>query len=147
SRDRIGQISGYRHWLEDLLGGTVQGMWMRERVWEQSLTRDLVDAGVKYTVLDDFHFRHAGLAEDQHFAQYLTEGHGRVFTICPGSARLRYLIPFREPHGTSDYLRGAAQQPPGAVVVLGDDGEKSGVWPATKRHVYDNGWLRRFFDL
>lgn len=147
SRDRIGQISGYRHWLEDLLGGTVQGMWMPERVWEQSLTRDLVDAGVKYTVLDDFHFRNAGLAEDQLFGHYLTEDDGRVFTIFPGSERLRYLIPFREPHETIDYLRGVAQQHPGAVVVFGDDGEKFGVWPDTKRHVYDNGWLRRFFDL
>ena len=35
---------------------TVRGMWMPERVWEQSLTSDLVDAGIKYTILDDFHF-------------------------------------------------------------------------------------------
>ncbi len=29
-----------------------------------------------------------------------------------------------------------------AVVVFGDDGEKFGTWPDTKKHVYDDGWLR-----
>ncbi len=32
------------------------------------------------------------------------------------------------------------------MVVFGDDGEKFGVWPETKKHVYDDGWLVRFFD-
>ncbi|HEX3726003.1 MAG TPA: alpha-amylase/4-alpha-glucanotransferase domain-containing protein, partial [Pirellulales bacterium] len=36
---------------------------------------------------------------------------------------------------------------PGAVVVFGDDGEKFGAWPETKKHVYEDGWLTRFFDL
>src|SRR4029077_20727089 len=36
---------------------------------------------------------------------------------------------------------------PNAVVTFGDDGEKFGTWPETKKHVYDNGWLRRVFDL
>ena len=29
---------------------------MPERVWEQSLTSDLCEAGIAYTLLDDFHF-------------------------------------------------------------------------------------------
>jgi alpha-amylase/alpha-mannosidase (GH57 family) len=65
SRDRVGQITQYTQWLESRLGGQVQGMWMPERVWEQNLTRDLAVAGMKYTVLDDFHFRNAGLSDDQ----------------------------------------------------------------------------------
>jgi alpha-amylase len=32
------------------------------------------------------------------------------------------------------------------VVVFGDDGEKFGTWPGTKKHVYADGWLARFFD-
>ena len=32
------------------------------------------------------------------------------------------------------------------MVVFGDDGEKFGTWPETKKHVYENGWLERFFD-
>jgi alpha-amylase len=147
ARDRIGQISGYRRWLEDRLGGSVQGMWVPERVWEQSLTRDLVDAGARYTVLDDFHFKNAGLAEERLFSCYLTEDEGRVFAIFPGSERLRYLIPFRDPPETIHYLRNVAEQHPGAVIVCGDDGEKFGIWPETNKHCYHDGWLRRFFDL
>ena len=146
ARDRIGQITSYTNWLEGRLGGNVQGMWMPERVWEQSLTRDLVDAGMKYTVLDDYHFRNAGLRHEQLDGYYVTEDDGRVLSIFPGSERLRYTIPFAAPHESVDHLRMIAERRPGSVVVFGDDGEKFGTWPETKQHVYDNGWLRQFFD-
>ena len=122
-------------------------MWMPERVWEQSMTSDLVDAGISYTMLDDFHFKNAGLAEDQLHGYYLTEDDGRLLTVFPDSEPLRYMIPFRPPQETIDYLGQVAASHPGAVVVFGDDGEKFGAWPETKKHVYDDGWLRRFFDL
>jgi 4-alpha-glucanotransferase len=32
------------------------------------------------------------------------------------------------------------------VVTFGDDGEKFGTWPGTKKHVYQEGWIHRFFD-
>jgi alpha-amylase len=146
SRDRIGQIQSYTQWLESRLGAHVQGMWMPERVWEQSLTADLAAAGMKYTVLDDFHFKSAGLVEEDLHGYYLTEDDGRVLSVFPGSEPLRYYIPFQDPQRTIDYLRGIADRVPEAVVVFGDDGEKFGTWPETKKHVYDNGWLRRFFD-
>lgn len=146
SRDRVGQISRYAEWLSNRFATTVGGMWMPERVWEQSLTSDLVDAGVQYTLLDDFHFKNAGLDEDQLHGYYITEDDTRLLAILPGSERLRYLIPFRDPEETIAYLRQIAGQQPGAVCVFGDDGEKFGSWPGTKKHVYENGWLRRFFD-
>lgn len=146
SRDRVGQITAYSQWLQTRLGATVQGIWMPERVWEQSLTADLAAAGIKYTVLDDFHFKNAGLAEEQLFGYYLTEDDGRLLSVFPGSEPLRYTIPFQAPQATIDYLRGIAERRTGAVVVFGDDGEKFGVWPETKRHVYENGWLKQFFD-
>ncbi len=144
--DRIGQIQTYSHWLESRLGGRVRGMWIPERVWEQSLTRDIAAAGIEYTVLDDFHFKNAGLVEGQLTAHYLTEDEGRLLSVFPGSERLRYLIPFRDPHETIDYLRRVADEHPGGVMVFGDDGEKFGTWPETKKHVYDDGWLTRLFD-
>jgi 4-alpha-glucanotransferase len=146
SRDRVGQITAYTQWLQSRLGARVQGMWMPERVWEQSLTADLAAAGMKYTVLDDFHFKNAGLTDEQLYGYYLTEDDGRVVSIFPGSEPLRYTIPFQQPQATIDYLRGVAERRAGAVVVFGDDGEKFGVWPDTKKHVYDHGWLRQFFD-
>ncbi len=146
SRDRIGQIRGYSRWLEDRLGATVRGMWIPERVWEQSFTSDLATAGIRYTVLDDFHFKNAGLAESELHGGYLTEDDGHLLTIYPGSEPLRYAIPFADPQKTIDHLAGVAEQHPGAVVVFGDDGEKFGTWPETKKHVYTDGWLERFFD-
>lgn len=145
-RDRIGQIRSYADWLEKRFGTRPQGIWVPERVWEQSLTSDVARAGVKYTLLDDCHFRNAGLTDDKLLGQFVTEDDGRVLSIFPGSERLRYLIPFREPHETIDYLRHIADQFPNSVAVFGDDGEKLGTWPETNQHVYGNGWLRRFFD-
>ncbi len=146
SRDRIGQIQRYTQWLESRLDADVQGMWVPERVWEQSLTSDVVEAGINYTILDDFHFKNAGLSSEQLHGYYLTEDNGCMLNVFPGSEHLRYLIPFSSPHETVDYLRGIAQQYANTVVVFGDDGEKFGTWPDTKQHVYEEGWLRSFFE-
>lgn len=146
SRDRVGQISTYTQWLEQRLGTSVHGMWVPERVWEQSMTSDLVRAGIQYTVLDDFHFKNAGLVTDQLHGYYVTEDDGHVLNVFPGSEQLRYSIPFQSPHETINYLKSVAESHPGSIVVFGDDGEKFGTWPGTKEHVYDHGWLRQFFD-
>ncbi len=147
SRDRIGQIERYRQWLHQRLGADVQGMWMPERVWEQPLVKDLVAAGVNYTLLDDFHFKCAGLRPDELHGYYLTEDEGSLLRVFPGSERLRYLIPFASPEETIEYLRQFAERHPESVIVFADDGEKLGAWPGTREHVYDRGWLRRFFEL
>lgn len=145
-RDRTGQIQSYGSWLQRNLGAAPAGMWTPERVWESSMTSDVVDAGVRYTVLDDFHFRAAGLRDHQLTGYYLTEDDGRVLKIFPGSEHLRYTIPFRPASESIDYCRQIAEQSPGAVLTFGDDGEKFGTWPDTKSHVYEQGWLRSFFD-
>ena len=147
SRDRIGQIERFREWLTRRLGCDIQGIWIPERVWEQSMTRDLADAGVGYTLLDDYHFKNAGLTEDQLTGYYLTEDDGRTLRVIPGSEPLRYMIPFQPPEETIAYLGRISEKHPGSFVAFGDDGEKFGSWPETKQHVYHNGWLRHFFDL
>jgi hypothetical protein len=145
-RDRIGQIRSYTRWLQTRLGATIRGMWISERVWEPSYARDLVDAGIEYTLLDDFHFKSAGLPEEKLTGHFVTEDEGRLLSIFPGSERLRYLIPFADPQQSIDYLAERAEAHPATVVVFGDDGEKFGTWPGTKKHVYQDGWLERFFD-
>ncbi len=145
-RDRIGQIRAYSRFLEQTFGCNVRGMWVPERVWEQTFTGDITDAGIEYTIVDDFHFRGAGLAEDKLHGYYLTEDEGRLLKIFPGSEKLRYTIPFQNPQETIDYLRHIHETHPSPVVAFGDDGEKFGTWPGTKEHVYNDGWLRRFFD-
>ncbi|MFG0333169.1 MAG: alpha-amylase/4-alpha-glucanotransferase domain-containing protein, partial [Maioricimonas sp. JB049] len=146
-RDRIGQIRRYGEYLKNLFGKPVRGMWVPERVWETPFTSDIVDGGIEYTVVDDYHFRGAGLEPDQLHGYYLTEDEGRVLKMFPGSEPLRYTIPFQEPHVTIDHLRDIAERFSNPVAVFGDDGEKFGAWPGTHDHVYRDGWLRRFFDL
>ncbi|MBN2025013.1 MAG: DUF1926 domain-containing protein [Pirellulales bacterium] len=145
SRDRVGQILRYTEWLRKRLGAAVRGMWMPERIWEQTYVRDLVEAGIEYTILDDFHFKNAGLKESQLVGHFITEDDGRVMLVFPGSERLRYLIPFASPDQTIEHLRRFAQEHADAVVVFGDDGEKFGTWPGTHKHVYEDGWLEWFF--
>ena len=146
-RDRVGQIRAYSDYLEELLGARPKGAWVPERVWEQHLVSALVDAGVDYTVLDDFHFERAGLTPDELLGYYLTEDEGNLLKIFPGSERLRYMIPFWEPHASYEFLHKLSVEHPGATVVCADDGEKFGSWPKTYDHVFTNGWLRRFCDM
>jgi len=146
-RDRVGQVRTYSAYLEGLLGTRVRGMWVPERVWEQTLIPDLAAAGIDYTVLDDYHFKQAGLEEDQLFSYYVSEDSGRLLRIFPGSEHMRYLIPFRNPEETAAYFGEVAGRNPDAVIVFADDGEKLGSWPETYKHCYQDGWLRRFLDV
>ncbi|MEM6469779.1 MAG: alpha-amylase/4-alpha-glucanotransferase domain-containing protein [Planctomycetota bacterium] len=146
SRDRIGQIEAYSTWLERNLGARPNGMWMPERVWESPLTRDVVDAGINYTVLDDYHFRASGMPNERLTGYFITEDDGRLLRVFPGSEHLRYTIPFQPVQATIDHCRQVAERSPGAVLTFGDDGEKFGTWPDTKQHVYGRGWLRSFFE-
>ncbi len=146
ARDRREQIRRFSKRLEERFDTSVRGMWVPERVWEASLVSDLARAGIKYTVLDDFHFRCAGLAHDGLQGDYVSEDQGHTLRIFPGSEQLRYTIPFKEPAQTIQYLQEIATARPGSTIVFADDGEKFGTWPDTKEHVYDNGWLREFLD-
>lgn len=145
-RDRVGQIKQFSTWLEERLCSKINGMWMPERVWESCLTESLADAGIRYTILDDYHFRRAGLKNEDLTGYFVAEDEGRTVAVFPGSEHLRYLIPFSEPDETVRHCRSLAERCPGSVVVFGDDGEKFGTWPNTKQHVYQDGWLERFFQ-
>jgi len=145
TRDRVGQIEVFSKWLEKHVCPKINGMWVPERVWESNLASSIADAGIRYTVLDDYHFRRAGLQNDQLYGDYIVEDEGRILRIFPGSEKLRYLIPFSKPKEVIDYCREVAQKQPGGVLVFGDDGEKFGTWPNTKKHVYEDGWLKNFF--
>ncbi|HOI45220.1 MAG TPA: DUF1926 domain-containing protein, partial [Candidatus Aminicenantes bacterium] len=59
--------------------------------------------------------------------------------------KLRYLIPFR----SLDEIRAhfAKIESLGGSAILGDDGEKFGLWPGTHDWVYAKGWLRKFLEF
>ena len=146
-RDRVGQIQDYSRWIDDNLNTNVAGMWTPERVWEPHFTSDIARAGIRYTVLDDYHFHAAGWPAEDLTGYFITEEDGRLLRVFPGSEKLRYLIPFRPVEEAIQYIREVSERQPGSVLVFGDDGEKFGTWPDTRQHVYEGGWLKRFFDV
>ena len=120
---------------------------MPERVWEQSLTSDLADAGVRYTLLDDFHFKNAGLGEDELHGYYITEDDGQAARRVPGQRAAA--VPDSVPRAGGDDRLPARRSPSSSRARSSSSAttaRSSAVWPGTKEHVYDNGWLRRFFD-
>ncbi|HGY57106.1 MAG TPA: DUF1926 domain-containing protein [Caldithrix abyssi] len=145
--DRLGQIKKLTSAVKETFGYEARGMWLAERIWEPTLPSTLDEAGVEYTILDDTHFKYAGLRDEDLNGYYLTEDLCNTVRLFPISKRLRYTIPFEEPQATIDHLRGLASEDGRFIVVFADDGEKFGVWPNTYDHVYTNGWLDRFFSV
>ncbi len=145
-RDRVGQIKRYTTYLETKFRCKVRGMWVPERVWEQHLAKTFAAADMEYTVLDDSHFKYAGLEDQQLLGYYVTEDQGKTLKIFPGSELLRYYIPFEEPAKCIEYFRSCATEAGDVTIVYADDGEKFGVWPKTYDHVYKDGWLERFIN-
>ncbi|NLE74928.1 MAG: DUF1926 domain-containing protein [Actinobacteria bacterium] len=160
SCDRAAQLNRMQTYLEQRIGVRPQGAWIPERVWEPQLARDLAEAGLQYTVLDDTQFEAAAVQPAIDAAYYTTEDQGYGVDLFPISRRLRYLIPFSEPSATRDFLReifvehqrqrrlGAiSPDAPPPLVLCEDDGEKFGAWPQTYEHVYQQRWLDRFLAL
>lgn len=144
--DKVGQIRKLTAFVKEHTGYEATGMWLAERVWEPQLVSAMAKAGVRYTVLDDSHFRSTGIEEKDTHGYFYTEDQGQIVAAFPISEHLRYTIPFMEPDATINYLREVATADGQATVVMADDGEKFGVWPNTYKHCYEGGWLERFFS-
>ncbi len=144
--DRLSQIQRARRYVKRRFGYDARGLWLTERVYESELLPALLKAGIRYVVVDDYHFLQTGLTEDQLHGYYLTEHEGRPLAIFPISERLRYLIPFRPLDEVMDFLRHLYEAGAQAAVIF-DDGEKFGLWPGTHEWVYGKtGWLRQFLE-
>ncbi|MEO5931219.1 MAG: alpha-amylase/4-alpha-glucanotransferase domain-containing protein [Candidatus Kapaibacterium sp.] len=146
-RDRIAQIEKLNRRITAEFGVSPAGMWLAERVWEPSLPSTLNRAGLRYTILDDTHFKSAGLRDDDLTGYFLTEDQGKPLAVLPIDQRLRYTIPFEAPEATIAYLKELDRDGEDRVVVFADDGEKFGVWPETYHTVYEQGWLEKFCSL
>jgi hypothetical protein len=138
--DRLGQIRMMNDYLREHFGQQPRGLWLTERVWEPHLPKSLAAAGIEYTLLDEEHFHYAGIRDLA--TTYVTEEEGRSLRIFPIGKELRYLIPFHGLEKIEAALEGIRSS--GGAAILGDDGEKFGVWPGTHKWVYDEGWLEKF---
>lgn len=142
-RDAVGQLLRMNDYLQKRFKKTPRGFWLAERVWEPKLPRLAADADLLYTVTDDTHFSMAGMAEEDIRDFYVTEEEGRLLYVFPIQKELRYLVPFKEPHETLEFLKKKAGGQK-TVITFADDGEKFGMWPGTYQWVYKDGWLERF---
>ncbi len=144
--DRLGQIEKMTHVLREEIGANPTGMWLAERVWEPQLPTSLREANVEWTIVDDTHFKMSGLSDDQLTGYYLTEDQGNALKVFATSKRLRYIIPWASVDEVMAELADAAGDDPTKVAVMGDDGEKFGVWPGTYDYCWTHGWMDRFFE-
>jgi len=143
--DKIGQIQKLSQFIKEEFNADPVGMWLAERVWEPHLPKPIAEAAVKYTIVDDSHFKYSGLTEKELLGYFVTEEQGYILNLFSSSKFLRYSIPFKEPEETIKYFRKIASEDGNHLIVYGDDGEKFGVWPETYKHCYKDRWIERFF--
>ncbi len=142
-RDIQGQIEKLTRYLQQRFGVTPCGLWLAERVWEPHLAKPIARSGVEYTIVDDVHFLAAGLRDPELWSYFVTEDDGVALKVFPSRRQLRYLIPWHTPAEVLAYVRSFVGT--GATLLMGDDGEKFGLWPGTYAHCWERGWVEAFF--
>jgi hypothetical protein len=143
SQDRVAQIDLLSKSIKKQFKQTPEGLWLTERVWESSLIPDLKKAGIKYTVMDDYHFQCAGFDEEILDGYYMSEEGGEEIGLFPISKKLRYALPFLNVNSAIDAIKSYTREENSAAIIF-DDAEKFGMWPGTHEWVYKKGWLERF---
>ncbi len=143
--DRKEQILRHKDYLKKQFGVSPVGLWLTERVWEQALVEDLAKLGIKYVVVDDRHFLVSGFEKENLYGYFYTEAEGQRLAVFPIDETLRYAIPFWPVERLGRYLNDVAFRG-GRLAIYFDDGEKFGVWPGTKKWVYEEGWLESFLQ-
>jgi 4-alpha-glucanotransferase len=149
--DKIAQIRRLTERVQHDFGTHPTGMWIAERVWEPGLPRLIREAGIEWTILDDVHFKSAGLEDQDLYGYYATEDQSSVLKIYATSKTLRYTIPWRPVSETIEALRALATLDGNRIIVMGDDGEKFGSWPDTYAYSWGSdgsgrtGWVEEFF--
>lgn len=144
-RDRISQLEAMNARLERSFGLRPAGAWLTERVWESSVVPALVRTGVRYVLVDDYHFLCAGVPAEALDGHYATEEDGLRLDVFPISEALRYRLPFAPAADALGHLESLAAQGRAAAIHF-DDLEKFGIWPETNEWVYGRGWLAAFVE-
>jgi hypothetical protein len=143
--DKLGQIAKMADFVKQRFGTRPAGLWLAERVWEPYLAKILAEAGVEWTLIDDNAFKSLGLEDKDLFGCYITEEQGFTVKLFPISKQLRYSIPWHDVDQVIAYLDSEATDEGDRIAVLGDDGEKFGIWPGTYEHCWGKGWIDNFF--
>lgn len=144
-RDRLSQISALSDKIERLTGTRPRGAWLTERVWESAVASSLVEAGIHYVAVDDYHFLCTGMEATRLDSFHTTEEDGRALDLFPISEQARYRLPFSPAPEAVAWLEELARQGQRAAIYF-DDIEKLGIWPETYEWVYERGWLAAFIE-
>ncbi len=145
SSDRVAQIRKLSESVEKSFAQRPDGLWLTERVWESGIVPDIVKAGVKYAIVDDYHFISAGFDKEVLDGFFMSEEGGAEIALFPISQALRYAIPFKPVEGAIEAIKACTHSGGGAAVIF-DDAEKFGMWPGTNEWVHRKGWLRSFVE-
>ncbi|RKZ32523.1 4-alpha-glucanotransferase, partial [bacterium] len=144
TEDALAQINLANDFFEKEFGIKPSGIWLAERVWEPNLPSILAKAGVKYTMIDDYHLKSVGIIGKELFGYFTTDDRGNTITIFPINEKLRYTMPFSRVEETIEYLRNIADESGENLIISADDGEKYGFWPKTYKWVWKQGWMEKF---
>ena len=144
-RDRVTQIATLSDKIEKHFGVRPTGAWLTERVWESAVVPSLVETGIRYVAVDDYHFLCAGENAAQLDSFYTTEEDGQRLDLFPISEAARYRLPFSPAHETVSWMEDLARQGHRATIYF-DDIEKFGIWPETYEWVFEKGWLVQFVE-
>ena len=145
SADRVGQIKKLSNYIKKHFNQQPKGLWLTERVWDNSIIKDLKECGIKYVVVDDYHLLTSGVKTENHNGYFLTEDGGESIALFPINQALRYAIPFYSLEKTENILESFSNLDGKNAAIIFDDGEKFGIWPKTYETVYEKNWLRDFF--
>jgi alpha-amylase len=154
--DKLNQINLLKDYIKKVFNLDSYGFWLAERVWEPYLPKILEIARLNYILIDDFHLKANGLADEDTFYPYITEEQGSKVVVVPINKELRYLTPWKKPEESLKYLEQFPTEQGDRLITLIDDAEKMGVWPAGDRTTYDicfgkgydgTPWVPKFFEL
>ncbi|GAB4522451.1 MAG: DUF1926 domain-containing protein [Anaerolineae bacterium] len=146
--DKIGQIERLNQAIQDDFDVLPEGLWLAERVWEPYLAKPIAQAGLRYVIVDDTHFQFAGFKGSDLYGYYVTEEQGYGVALVPSQKEMRYRLPWNEVDEVVDFLRSIHADPTTPerpLMVMGDDGEKFGLWPGTYERCWQNGYMERLF--
>ena len=144
-RDRVTQIATLSDKIERRFGMRPAGAWLTERVWEAAVVPALVESGIRYVAVDDYHFLCAGVDGAKLDSFYTTEEDGRCLDLFPIAEAARYRLPFSPAAEAVAWLEDLARAGHSATIYF-DDIEKFGIWPETYEWVFEKGWLTQFVE-
>jgi hypothetical protein len=145
SNDRRAQINKLNSYIQEHFNTKPKGLWLTERVWESALVPDLVESGIEYAVVDDYHFLSSGFEASKMDGYYITEESAKDLALFPIAQSLRYALPFFSVKRAIDSILECSKNENSAAIIF-DDAEKFGLWPETHEWVYEKKWLEGFVE-